>query len=85
MDENFFHQFGFSQTNLLFFGLTTFSIVAIDNLFYSLPYSVYLVLCGDAMILCSAAIVGVIVEIAHVYDEAELTSKLGITCAFKIV
>ena len=64
----------------------TIAIVAIGNLLYALRYSVYLVICGDAMILFSTgAVVAVVAEVAHIYDEAELTAKVGVVCAFKTI
>ena len=66
--------------------VTSLSIVVIGNLLYSLRYSVFLVIIGDAMILClTAAIVTVVAEVAHVYEEAEMTAKMGVVCAFKTV
>ena len=61
-------------------------VITFGNLLYSLRYSVYLIIGEDAMILCSAGlIVAVVAELFHVYDEDNITAKMGILCAFKTI
>ena len=64
--------------------LTVTLCILLGNILYVLPYSIWLILVGMVLInFDSAACSGIVAEITHIFEEKDLTSTMGLVCAFK--
>ena len=66
--------------------IVTISIVAIGNILYVLPYSIWYPLVGTTIIgIYTSAVSGVLAEITHIVEEKDLTRTLGYVGALKTI
>ena len=65
---------------------TAFGIVALGNILYVLPYSIWFPLVGTTIIgIYTAAIAAALAEITHIVEEKDLTKTLGVVGALKTI